>query len=78
MIEVTAQMVANVVAVPAAEGDEVEAGAPLVVVESMKMEIPVAAPVAGTVVHVAVEVGDVVREGDLLASLEPHQAPSWR
>ena len=65
-------MVANVVAVPARIGADVAAGDPLVVVESMKMEIPIAAPVAGTVVEVAVAVGDVVREGDVLATIDPH------
>ncbi|GAA2790653.1 biotin/lipoyl-binding carrier protein [Saccharopolyspora taberi] len=68
--EVRAEMVANVTAVPVAEGDSVRGGEPLVVLESLKMEIPVLTAAAGTVRRVAVRVGDAVREGDLLAVVE--------
>ena len=44
----------------------------LVLLESMKMEIPVAAEVAGTVTEIAVSEGDVVTEGDLLAEIQEH------
>lgn len=71
MIEVTAQMVAHVIALVVREGDGVDAGAPLLVVESMKMQIPIGAPAAGRVVRIDVAVGDVVREGDVLAVVEP-------
>jgi len=47
--EIRAEMVANIWRVVAAEGEQVEDGATLVILESMKMEIPVHAPVAGTV-----------------------------
>ena len=47
-------------------GDAVTAGDPIIVLESMKMEIPVLADAAGTVTEVVVEVGDVVRDGDPL------------
>lgn len=67
--QVTAEMVANVLAVLVHEGETVEAGQPLVLLESMKMEIPVVPEVAGTVARVAVTVGDVVQEGDLLVVL---------
>ena len=39
--------------------------------ESMKMEIPVHAEVAGTVTAIRVSVGDVVREGDVLVEIDP-------
>jgi acetyl-CoA carboxylase biotin carboxyl carrier protein len=68
--EVRAEMVANVWKVVAAEGDAVEDGDTLVILESMKMEIPVLAEEPGTVARLAVAEGDVVQEGDLIAVIE--------
>ena len=65
--EVRAEMVANVWKVVAAEGAAVEDGDTIVILESMKMEIPVLAEVSGTVSRLAVAEGDVVQEGDLIA-----------
>jgi biotin carboxyl carrier protein len=65
--EVRAEMVANVWKVVASEGDQVEDGDTLVILESMKMEIPVLAEGAGTVTRMHVAEGDVVQEGDLIA-----------
>lgn len=65
--EVRAEMVAAVLQVEVTEGDLVEAGATLVLLESMKMEIPVLCETAGVIRRVGVAVGDVVQEGDLLA-----------
>ena len=62
-------MVANVWKVVVKAGDEVAAGDTLVILESMKMEIPVEAPEAGTVKEVAVVEGGVVQEGDLIATI---------
>jgi acetyl-CoA carboxylase biotin carboxyl carrier protein len=62
--------VANVWKVVAAAGDSVEDGDTLVILESMKMEIPVLAESAGTIAEIAVSEGDVVQEGDLIARLE--------
>ncbi len=67
MAEVRAEMVANVWKVVAGEGDQVEADDTLVILESMKMEIPVLAETAGTVTKLHVAEGDVVQEGDLIA-----------
>ncbi len=67
--EVVAEMVANVWKVVVAEGDTVEEGDTLVILESMKMEIPVTAEAAGRVLAVAVAEGEVVGEGDLVAVL---------
>jgi acetyl-CoA carboxylase biotin carboxyl carrier protein len=64
-----AEMVASVHSLIASPGDEVAAGDVLVILESMKMEIPVLAEVAGRVVEIAVEPGDVIHEGDLIAVL---------
>jgi acetyl-CoA carboxylase biotin carboxyl carrier protein len=63
-------MVANVLEVVAREGTRVAAGDTVVLLESMKMEIPVLSEVGGTVVSVAVKEGDVVQGGDLIAVLE--------
>jgi acetyl-CoA carboxylase biotin carboxyl carrier protein len=68
--EIRAEMVANVWKVVVAAGDRVEDGDTLVILESMKMEIPVVSEASGTVVEVAVNEGDVVQEGDLIATVE--------
>ena len=69
MAEIRAEMVANVWKVVAAEGDQVDDGDTLVILESMKMEIPVLADAAGTVTTMHVAEGDVVQEGDLIAEI---------
>jgi len=68
--EIRAEMVANVMSVVVAEGAEVSDGDTLVILESMKMEIPVICEVDGTVTKVAVAEGDVVQSGDLIALVE--------
>ncbi|WP_018658384.1 biotin/lipoyl-binding carrier protein [Actinomadura flavalba] len=70
MAEVRAEMVANVWQVTVAEGAEVAEGDTLVILESMKMEIPVLAEDGGTVATLAVTEGQVVQAGDLLAVIE--------
>ncbi|WP_440088719.1 ATP-binding protein [Streptosporangium sp. LJ11] len=62
---------ALVVATPLQAGDEVEAGAPLLVVESMKMETVLRAPFRGRVRELAVSVGSQVEAGARLLRLEP-------
>ena len=69
MAEVRAEMVANVWKVVATEGAEVSDGDTLVILESMKMEIPVLAESAGTVTTMYVAEGDVVQEGDPIAEI---------
>jgi acetyl-CoA carboxylase biotin carboxyl carrier protein len=68
--EIRAEMVANVWKVVAAAGDHVDDGDTLVILESMKMEIPVLAESAGTVTTMHVAEGDVVQEGDLIAEID--------
>jgi biotin carboxyl carrier protein len=68
--EIRAEMVANVWKVVKAAGDEVAEGDTLVILESMKMEIPVVAESDGTVTQIAVNEGDVVQEGDLIAVVD--------
>jgi acetyl-CoA carboxylase biotin carboxyl carrier protein len=69
-VEVRSRMTAAVLWVSVNEGDDVAEGDTLLVVESMKMEIPILAPLAGRVTGVAVGAGDVVAEGDVLAVVE--------
>ena len=68
--EIRAEMVANVWKVVVAPGDQVSDGDTLVILESMKMEIPVVAESDGTVAEIAVNEGDVVQEGDLIARVD--------
>ena len=63
---IVAEMVANVLVVEVGPGDSVAAGDTVVLLESMKMEIPVIAELGGTVRAVRVTPGDVVQEGDVL------------
>ena len=70
MIEIRADMAANVYEVVAAVGDRVSVDDVIVMTESMKMEIPVVAPVDGTLVQLSVAVGDAVDDGDLIAVIE--------
>ncbi|MGW0193667.1 biotin/lipoyl-binding carrier protein [Nonomuraea sp. NPDC003201] len=70
MAEVRAEMVANVWKVVVKEGDTVSDGDTLVILESMKMEIPVLAEEAGVVAQLKVAEGDVIQEGDLIAVIE--------
>ena len=67
MAEILAEMVANVWKVVAGQGDAVEDGDTLVILESMKMEIPVLAESAGTLTELRVQEGQVVQEGDVIA-----------
>ncbi len=68
---VVAELVAAVLKVEVTVGQRVAADDSVVVLESMKMEIPVLAEVAGSVLEVVVEAGDVVNDGDPLVVIEP-------
>ena len=66
-----ADITANVWQVRVQVGQRVEQDDELVILESMKMEIPVTAPVAGMVTDVRVAPSDQVREGDVVAVIDP-------
>jgi len=70
MTEVRAEITANVWQVRTEVGARVAEGDELVILESMKMEIPVIAPLAGTIAQLAVAPDDQVTEGDLIAVIE--------
>ncbi|MBW3620514.1 MAG: acetyl-CoA carboxylase biotin carboxylase subunit [Actinobacteria bacterium] len=72
----TSPMPGAVISVDVAAGDEVAAGATLLVVEAMKMEHPVKAPVAGTVSALHVAAGDAVDAGTVLLEFEPTEDAS--
>jgi acetyl-CoA carboxylase biotin carboxyl carrier protein len=70
MEEIKAPMAGTVLEILVAVGDSVQQEDELLILESMKMEIPVEAPTAGTVVSIAASEGDPVQEDDLLMTLE--------
>lgn len=70
MAAVEAEMVGNVWKVLVEPGAAVSEGDTLVILESMKMEIPVVSPQDGTVTAVNVVEGGVVQEGDVIAVVE--------
>lgn len=68
-IEVKAGAAGKIFKIEANVGQSVQAGDAIVIVEAMKMEIPVVAPEAGTVASIDVAVGDAVESGAVLATL---------
>ncbi len=70
MPEVRAEITANVWQVRVEVGQAVAEGDELVILESMKMEIPVLCPIAGTVAKVLVAPDSQVQEGDVIAVIE--------
>ncbi len=66
-VEVTAHIAGTVWKIEKAQGDQVAEGDVVVILESMKMEMPVEAPAAGTVQEIRCKEGDAVQEGDVLA-----------
>ena len=68
--EIKAHITGVVFQIPAKQGDRVGAGDAVIVLESMKMEIPVEAPRAGVVKEIKVSEGQTVQEGETVAVLE--------
>ena len=68
---ITADMPGKIVKIEVAVGDAVAAGQPVVIVEAMKMENPIASPVDGVVTEIAVREGDTVDAGAPLFTVEP-------
>ena len=65
--ELVAEMVANVWKLVAEPGQRLQAGDTVLILESMKMEIPVLVEAPGTLTEMRVREGYVVQEGDILA-----------
>lgn len=70
MAQLKANMAGNVWKIVVNEGDSVSAGEDVVILESMKMEIPIASETSGTVKEIKVNEGDFVNEGDVIAEIE--------
>jgi len=70
MTEVKAELVGSVWKITVKPGDQVAEDDTLLILESMKMEIPVMAPRGGTVQEIRVKETDVVKEGQVLVVLE--------
>ena len=68
--EVEAQIAGSVWKIEKSVGDEVAEEDVLLIIESMKMEIPVESPCAGRVAEIRVEEGDSIEEGAILALIE--------
>jgi biotin carboxyl carrier protein len=69
--EIRSSIPGKVAAVVVKEGDSVEQGDTLLVLDSMKMEHPIRATTRGTILKLPVQVGTIVQAGELLVSLEP-------
>ena len=69
-IEIKSEITGTVWKITSKPGDTVGEGDTLLIIESMKMEIPVEAPRAGSVKEIRVQEGQTVQEGDVVAILE--------
>ncbi|ETI67970.1 biotin/lipoyl-containing protein [Neobacillus vireti] len=70
MKEITASMAGTVLNIFTANGNQVSVGQEVLMLESMKMEIPIESTTEGIVLDVKVTIGDFVNEGDVLIVLE--------
>ncbi|MDQ0220466.1 acetyl-CoA carboxylase biotin carboxyl carrier protein subunit [Peribacillus cavernae] len=70
MAEIKASMAGSVWKIAVSAGETVTEGQDIVILESMKMEIPIAAEADGTVKEIKVNESDFVNEGDVLAIIE--------
>jgi acetyl-CoA carboxylase biotin carboxyl carrier protein len=70
IVEVKTEITGNVWKIVKSVGDAVEEDEPIMILESMKMEIPVSAPEDGKVTEILVAEGDTVTEGAVVAKVE--------
>ena len=69
-MEIKAPMPGKIASIPTSVGSQVQEEEEVIIMDAMKMEIPVYAPGAGTIKEIKVKVGDSVNEGQVLAILE--------
>jgi len=69
---IRAEMVANVLSVSVTIGESVIIGQTVLLLDSMKMEIPVLSEVSGKVIEIAVTPGEIIQEGDPLIMIAEH------
>jgi len=67
---IRAEMVANVLSISVSVGELVTIGQTVLLLDSMKMEIPVLSEVSGKVIEIAVAPGEIIQEGDPLVMIE--------
>jgi len=70
MADVKAELVGNLWKIVTQVGQQVEEDDTLMILESMKMEIPITSPITGTIREILVKEGDVVQEGQTVAVVE--------
>jgi acetyl-CoA carboxylase biotin carboxyl carrier protein len=70
MAEVKAELVGNLWKIVTEVGQAVDEDDTLMILESMKMEIPITSPITGTIKEILVKEGDVVQEGQTVAIVE--------
>ncbi|USG67540.1 acetyl-CoA carboxylase biotin carboxyl carrier protein subunit [Brevibacillus ruminantium] len=70
MKNVTATMAGTIINILVQKGDQVQAGQDVIVLESMKMEVPVQAEADGVVTEIKGNIGDFVNDGDVIITLE--------
>lgn len=70
IVDVKTEITGNVWKIEAELGQSMEEDEPIMILESMKMEIPVAAPEDGTLTEILVKEGDIVTEGTVVARIE--------
>ena len=70
MIEIAAHITGTVWKIEVKEGDEIDEGDIVAILESMKMEMPVESDEAGTIKAIKVKEGQAIAEGDVIALLE--------
>lgn len=70
LVDVISEIAGKVWKIEAVVGEELEEDDPVVILESMKMEIPVLAPDDGTIAEILVGEGDPVKEGQVIARME--------
>ena len=68
--EVTSEVIGVVWQIEKAEGDTVAVGEPIIIIESMKMQIPIEAPVTGTITAIRVKPEESVEEDQVLCLIE--------
>jgi biotin carboxyl carrier protein len=67
---IRAEMVANVLSISVLVGELISIGQTVLLLDSMKMEIPVLSEVSGKVIEIAVVPGEIIQEGDPLIMIE--------
>ena len=71
--QIQAEMVSNVLKIVVTVGDQIGPGDTVVILESMKVEIPVVCESGGVITEIAVHEGEVIQEGDLIAVIDSDQ-----